>query len=55
MVQNQNTANIIPLITIGMFQLMFKDLLENQELAIYLSTAYSKCLSIIYQLDWKCD
>lgn len=33
---------------------MLKNLLENQELAIYLKTAYSKCLSIIYQLDWVC-
>lgn len=46
MVQNQNTAMIIPLITTGMFQLMLKDLLENQELAIYLKTPYSKCLPV---------
>lgn len=35
MVQNQNIANM-SIVTIVMFQLMIKDLLENQELAVYL-------------------
>ena len=35
MVQNQNIPNM-SIVTIVMFQLMIEDLLENQELAVYL-------------------